>query len=51
MNVYQLAQTNIDLCSETNRIQNLKILFKFNSMSSFNALGKFIKNSFKKRVS
>ena len=42
------TRTNIDLSSETNRIQNLKYFLDLNSMSSFNALGKFIKNSFKK---
>ena len=43
------SQTNIDLFYEINRTQNLKLLFKSDSMSSLNALGKFIKESFKKR--
>ena len=40
--------TNIDLNSN-NRIEALKMLFQFGSMSSLNALGKFINNSLQKR--
>ena len=43
------SQSNIDLFSGTNRMNNLKNLFISDSISSLNALGKFIKNSLKKR--
>ena len=43
------TKTNIDLSINQNKIENLKLLFDSDSLSSLNALGKFIKDSFSKR--
>ena len=43
------TKTNIDLSNNETKIENLKLLFASGSLSSFNTLGKFIKDSFSKR--
>ena len=41
--------TNIDLSIKGNEIENLQLLFNSSSLSSLNALGKFIKDSLSNR--
>ena len=43
------SQCNVDLFYEKQQIENLKLLFISDHLSSLNTLGKFVKNSFKIR--
>ena len=43
------SQCNVDLFYEEQQIENLKLLFISDHLSSLNTLGKFVKNSFKIR--
>ena len=43
------TKTNINLFDNSKQVENLKLLFQSDSISSLNTLGKFIKNSFSNR--
>ena len=44
------SQSNIDLFDKEHEIENIKLLFISDHLSSLNVLGKFVKNSFQNRV-